>query len=85
MHLGGITAAPVIGAVVGVGAGLTASVFFRRMTRQVVGRVGDPSMPIRQKQDWSRPGRFEGLMPHLRRFRIPYVDSKALIEATSEF
>ena len=24
-------------------------------------------------------------MPHLRRFRIPYVDAKALIEATSEF
>jgi 5-methylphenazine-1-carboxylate 1-monooxygenase len=51
----------------------------------VVGRVGDPSMPIPQKQDWSRPGRFEDLMPHLRRFRIPYVDAKALIEATSEF
>ena len=51
----------------------------------VVGRVGDPSMPIPQKQDWSRPGRFEDLMPHLRRFRIPYVDAKGLIEATSEF
>jgi 2-polyprenyl-6-methoxyphenol hydroxylase-like FAD-dependent oxidoreductase len=51
----------------------------------VVGRVGDPSMPIPQKQDWSRPGRFEDLMPHLRRFRIPYVDARALIEATSEF
>ena len=24
-------------------------------------------------------------MPHLRRFRIPYVDAKALIEATGEF
>jgi len=51
----------------------------------VVGRVGDPSMPIPEKQDWSRPGRFEDLMPHLRRFRVPYVDAKALIEATSEF
>jgi 5-methylphenazine-1-carboxylate 1-monooxygenase len=51
----------------------------------VVGRVGDPSMPIPEKHDWSRPGRFEDLMPHLRRFRIPYVDAKALIEATSEF
>ena len=58
----------------------------KRLTNwAVVGRVGDPSMPIPQKQDWSRTGRFEDLMPHLRRFRIPYVDAKALIEATSEF
>jgi 2-polyprenyl-6-methoxyphenol hydroxylase-like FAD-dependent oxidoreductase len=58
----------------------------KRLTNwAVVSRVGDPSMPIPQKQDWSRPGRFEDLMPHLRRFRIPYVDAKALIEATSEF
>jgi 5-methylphenazine-1-carboxylate 1-monooxygenase len=58
----------------------------KRLTNwAVVGRVADPSMPIPQKQDWSRPGRFEDLMPHLRRFRIPYVDAKALIEATSEF
>ena len=58
----------------------------KRLTNwAVVGRVGDPSMSIPQKQDWSRPGRFEDLMPHLRRFRIPYVDAKALIEATGEF
>jgi 5-methylphenazine-1-carboxylate 1-monooxygenase len=58
----------------------------KRLTNwAVVGRVGDPTMPIPQKQDWSRPGRFEDLMPHLRRFRIPYVDAKALIEATGEF
>jgi len=37
------------------------------------------------KEDWSRPGRFEDLMPHVQRFRIPYVDAKALIEATPEF
>ncbi len=36
----------------------------------VVGRVGDPSMPIPQKQDWSRPGRFEDLMPHVQRFQM---------------
>jgi 5-methylphenazine-1-carboxylate 1-monooxygenase len=58
----------------------------RRLTNwAVVGRVGDPSMPIPQKQDWSRPGRFEDLMPHVQRFRIPYVDARALIEATNEF
>jgi len=58
----------------------------RRLTNwAVVGRVGDGTMPIPQKQDWSRPGRFEDLMPHVQRFRIPYVDARALIEATNEF
>ena len=48
----------------------------KRLTNwAVVGRVGDPSMPVPQKQDWSRPGRFEDLMPHVQRFRIPYMDA----------
>ena len=37
------------------------------------------------KGDWSRLGRFEDLMPHVQRFSIPFVDAKALIEATPEF
>jgi 2-polyprenyl-6-methoxyphenol hydroxylase-like FAD-dependent oxidoreductase len=53
--------------------------------RPVGGRVGDTSMPVPQKQDWSRPGRFEDLMPLVQRFRIPYVDARGLIEATNEF
>ncbi len=58
----------------------------KRLTNwAVVGRVGDPSLPIPQKQDRSRPGRFEDLLPHVQRFRIPYVDARALIEATNEF
>jgi len=58
----------------------------KRLTNwAVVGRVGEPSMPVPQKQDWSRLGRFEDLMPHVQRFRIPYVDARALIEATNEF
>jgi 5-methylphenazine-1-carboxylate 1-monooxygenase len=58
----------------------------KRLTNwAVVGRVGDGSATLPQKQDWSRPGRFEDLMPHLQRFRIPYVDARALIEATNEF
>ncbi|HML13140.1 MAG TPA: flavin-dependent oxidoreductase [Xanthobacteraceae bacterium] len=58
----------------------------KRLTNwAVVGRVGDPLMPIPQKQDWSRPGRFEDLMPHVRRFQIPHVNAQALIEATNEF
>jgi 2-polyprenyl-6-methoxyphenol hydroxylase-like FAD-dependent oxidoreductase len=47
-------------------------------------KVGEGGAPP-NKEDWSRPGRFEDLMPHVQRFQIPYVDAKALIEATPEF
>ena len=58
----------------------------KRLTNWAVsGRVGDASMPTPHKQDWSRPGRFADLMPHVQRFRIPYVDARALIESTQEF
>jgi 5-methylphenazine-1-carboxylate 1-monooxygenase len=58
----------------------------RRLTNwAIVGRTGDGTAPTPPKQDWSRPGRFEDVMPHLQRFRIPYVDARALIEASSEF
>jgi 2-polyprenyl-6-methoxyphenol hydroxylase-like FAD-dependent oxidoreductase len=50
----------------------------------VLVKVAEPGVPPR-KEDWSRPGRFEELIPHVQRFRIPYVDAKALIEATPEF
>jgi len=50
----------------------------------VLVKVGEGGAPPR-KEDWSRPGRFEDLMPHVQRFRIPFVDAKALIEATPEF
>jgi 2-polyprenyl-6-methoxyphenol hydroxylase-like FAD-dependent oxidoreductase len=50
----------------------------------VMVKIADPGVPPR-KEDWSRPGRFEELMPHVQRFCIPCVDAKALIEATPEF
>jgi 2-polyprenyl-6-methoxyphenol hydroxylase-like FAD-dependent oxidoreductase len=50
----------------------------------VLVKLGEGGVP-NNKEDWSRPGRFEDLMPHVQRFRIPYVDAKALIEATPEF
>src|SRR5262249_35150364 len=57
----------------------------RRLTNwAVVARISDGSTPPPRKEDWSRPGRFEELMPHVRRFRIPGVDPQALIEATPE-
>ena len=58
----------------------------KRLTNwAVIGRVGDGTTPIPHKNDWSRHGRFEDLMPHVQRFRIPFVDGRALIEATPEF
>src|SRR5437868_2834780 len=50
----------------------------------VLVKIAEAGVPPR-KEDWSRPGRFEELMPHVQRFRIPYVDAKALIEGTPEF
>jgi 5-methylphenazine-1-carboxylate 1-monooxygenase len=58
----------------------------KRLTNwAVVGKVKEDATVPPQKQDWSRPGRFEDLMPHVQRFRIPYMDARALIEATNEF
>lgn len=50
----------------------------------VLVKIAEPGVPPR-KEDWSRLGRLEELMPHVQRFRIPYVDPKALIEASPEF
>jgi 5-methylphenazine-1-carboxylate 1-monooxygenase len=58
----------------------------RRLTNwALVGRVGDGSTPPPRKQDWSRPGRLEDLKQHLEVFRIPEIDTQALIAATNEF
>jgi 2-polyprenyl-6-methoxyphenol hydroxylase-like FAD-dependent oxidoreductase len=57
----------------------------KRLTNwAVVARVGDAAAPP-PKDDWSKPGRFQDLIPHVQRFLIPYVDALRLIEATPEF
>jgi 2-polyprenyl-6-methoxyphenol hydroxylase-like FAD-dependent oxidoreductase len=57
----------------------------RRLTNwAVMAKVSDGGAPPR-KEDWSRPGRWDDLRPHLARFRLPYVDVGHLIEATGEF
>jgi 2-polyprenyl-6-methoxyphenol hydroxylase-like FAD-dependent oxidoreductase len=57
----------------------------RRLTNwAVMAKVSDGGVPPR-KEDWSRPGRWDDLRPHLARFRLPYVDVGHLIEATGEF
>jgi 2-polyprenyl-6-methoxyphenol hydroxylase-like FAD-dependent oxidoreductase len=58
----------------------------RRLTNwAVVARVSDGSTPPPRTEEWSRPGRWEDLGPHLRRFQLSYVDVNHLIEATAEF
>ncbi|MGY4350352.1 hypothetical protein ACVWXM_006845 [Bradyrhizobium sp. GM7.3] len=51
----------------------------------VLVKVGEGNVPPPRKEDWSRPGRREELMPHVARFSVPYVDVKSLISATPEF
>jgi 5-methylphenazine-1-carboxylate 1-monooxygenase len=51
----------------------------------VTAKVADGAMPPPQKEDWSRPGRMEELLPHIRRFEIASTDAQRLIEATPEF
>src|SRR6202021_3367620 len=38
-----------------------------------------------RREDWSRPGKREELMPHVARFSVPHVDVPNLISATPEF
>jgi 2-polyprenyl-6-methoxyphenol hydroxylase-like FAD-dependent oxidoreductase len=51
----------------------------------VAAKIGADATPLPRKEDWSRPGRFDELMPHLQRFELPYVDARALIVETPEF
>jgi 5-methylphenazine-1-carboxylate 1-monooxygenase len=48
-------------------------------------KLGDGSSPPPRREDWSRRGRLEELMPHVQRFGVKEVDVKALIMATPEF
>jgi len=48
----------------------------------VVAKIGPDGSTPPNKEDWSRHGRFEDLMPHVRRFRIPAVNVQAAIEST---
>jgi len=57
-----------------------------RLTNWVVcAQIGDPSRPPPRREDWSRAGRLEDLLPHVARFRMPVLDVAALVRATPEF
>jgi 5-methylphenazine-1-carboxylate 1-monooxygenase len=51
----------------------------------VAAKIGDGSQPPPRREDWSRPGRREDLMPHVQRFSIPHLNIGTLIEQTPEF
>ena len=58
----------------------------RRLTNWVVcAQIGDPTRPPPRREDWSRPGRLDEVLPHVARFRIPFLDVEALVRATPEF
>ncbi len=48
-------------------------------------RLGDGTTPPPRREDWSRRGKLEDLMPHVRRFGIREVDVQSLIVETPEF
>ena len=51
----------------------------------VLVKIGDGNAPPPRREDWSRPGKREELMPHVERFSVPQVDVRSLIAATPEF
>ncbi|MDI3305894.1 MAG: flavin-dependent oxidoreductase [Acetobacteraceae bacterium] len=57
-----------------------------RLTNWVVcARQGDGTQPPPRREDWSRHGKLEEVLPHVQRFRIPFLDVEALVRATPEF
>ncbi len=57
-----------------------------RLTNWVVcAQVGDASQPPPRREDWSRPGSLADVLPHVQRFRVPWLDVEALVRATPEF
>jgi 2-polyprenyl-6-methoxyphenol hydroxylase-like FAD-dependent oxidoreductase len=51
----------------------------------VVVKVASASDPLPRREDWSRAGRLEDLVPRLSQFDLPQVDVAGLIAGTPEF
>ena len=51
----------------------------------VMARVAPGGTAPPRREDWSRPGRLEDLMPRVAGFRLPGIDVDAIIHATPEF
>lgn len=58
----------------------------RRLTNwAVMAKTGLEGSAPPRREDWSRPGRLEEVLPHVARFAIGEVDVAALIESTARF
>ncbi len=58
----------------------------RRLTNwAVMARTGAEGTLPPRREDWSRPGRLDEVLPHVRRFAIDQVDVTALIQSTPVF
>ena len=58
----------------------------RRLTNwAVMAKTGDEGEPPPRREDWSRPGRLDELLPHAQRFAVDEVDVIDLIHATEVF
>jgi 2-polyprenyl-6-methoxyphenol hydroxylase-like FAD-dependent oxidoreductase len=51
----------------------------------VIGRIAQSGAAPPRHQDWSRPGDWEELRPHVGGFRLPSVDAAALMRETTPF
>jgi 2-polyprenyl-6-methoxyphenol hydroxylase-like FAD-dependent oxidoreductase/quercetin dioxygenase-like cupin family protein len=51
----------------------------------VMVKIGEEGTPPPRREDWSRPGRLDEVMPHVDRFTIEDVDVPALIRSTPVF
>ena len=57
----------------------------RRLTNwAVMAKVAAGGAPP-NKEDWSRPGRWDDLRPYVQKFKLPFLDVSHLIEASGEF
>jgi 5-methylphenazine-1-carboxylate 1-monooxygenase len=66
-----------------IGAGSDAN---HRLTNwAVMVKIGEEGSPPPRREDWSRPGRLDEVMPHVARFNIAEVDVPALIQSTPVF
>ena len=50
----------------------------------VYARVATGEKPPPQREDWSRPGRLEDVLPLARRLKLPFLDVEALVRASPQ-
>jgi 2-polyprenyl-6-methoxyphenol hydroxylase-like FAD-dependent oxidoreductase len=57
-----------------------------RLTNWIInGKVASGALAPPPREDWSRPGKLEDVLPFARRLRLPFLDVEALVRATPCF